>query len=289
MNRAEVEGKGGCSHHRLVKSGHEVVCAECGLVTSDFELSPKPRKCDRAGLWDYTSFSLGTDRLTSRERTELAVATQIDVLAYRLSLPRHVSVQAMVEARKMLRGMRARGRVRLTATETAIAALWNACKIMRAPVSMGDFAKTLGAMGLDYRENRIFRLLNRASRIMDLPCRPMQPRDYIPRIAAKLAGKAENRYLSTLERYAVAIAATAEGQLKGRNPVYSAAAALCAADQILGGRMGKSAIAKVVDAGAGLANLASKLMGLAPPPPSEAFDLVFASVRTRRVSLFAEA
>jgi len=284
-----VDGNSGCRHHRLVKRGHEVVCVECGLVISDFELSPKQRNYNRPGLWNYTSFTLGSDRLTSKERTELAVATKIDVLASILALPGYVSAQAVVEARKILRAVRGKAGVRFTAAETTIAAVWNACKIMKVPVSMREVAKTLRGMGLDYDENRIFRLLNRASRIITLPCRLMQPTDYIPKIAAKLTGKAEQRYLSTVERYAMAIAAVAEEVLKGRNPVYSAAATICAADKILGERIGWSAIAKVVDAGAGLANLASKLTGLAPPPPSEAFELVFASVRARRVNMFVEA
>lgn len=70
-----MEASQRCVHHRLVKRGHELICVECGLVISDFELSPKPRNYDRPVLWDYTSFILGSDRLTSKQRTEFAVAT----------------------------------------------------------------------------------------------------------------------------------------------------------------------------------------------------------------------
>jgi transcription initiation factor TFIIIB Brf1 subunit/transcription initiation factor TFIIB len=285
----EAKGTSECEHHRLVKREHEVVCAECGLVTSEFDLSLEPRSHNRSGLWDYTSFTLGSDRLTSRERTELAVATQIDIMSSNLTLPGHVSAQAMVEARKILRAVRGRAGVRLTVVETAIASIWNACKITKMPLSMKEYAKTLKAMGLDYKENRIYRLLNRASRVIDLPCKLIQPRDYIMKITAKLKGKVSYRYLSTVERYAMAIAESAEDELKGRNPVYSAAAAICAADQALGGRIGWLAIADVVDGGASLFDLASELGELSPPPPSEAFDLVFASIRAERAFLLAEA
>ena len=285
----EIEETSGCEHRRLVKREHEVVCAECGLVTSEFEPLPEPRRYNRPDLWDYTSFTLGSDRLTSRERTELAVATQIDILSSNLALPGHVSVQAMVEARRILRAVRGSAGVRLTVVETAIASIWNACKITKTPLSMKEYAKTLRAMGLDYDENRIYRLLNRASRIMNLPRKLIQPRDYILKITANLKGKVSYRYLSTVERYAMAIAEGAEDELKGRNPVYSAAAAICAADQSLGGRIGWLAIAEVVESGAGLSDLASRLRELGPPPPSEAFDLVFASVRAERAFLLAEA
>jgi transcription initiation factor TFIIIB Brf1 subunit/transcription initiation factor TFIIB len=254
-----VGGNSGCGHHRLVKKGHEVVCVECGLVISDFDLSPQQRNYNRPGLWDYTSFTLGSDRLTSKERTELAVATKIDVLASRLALPGYVSAQAMVEARKMLRAVRGKAGVRFTAAETAIAAVWNACKIMKVPVSMREVAKTLRGMSMDYDENRIFRLLNRASRVIDLPRRLMRPRDYIPKITAKLSGKFSYRYLSTVEGYAVAIAESSEEELKGRNPVYSAAAAICAADETLGGRIGRSTIAEAACVGEGIADLAEDL------------------------------
>lgn len=285
----EVEDTSECEHRRLVKREHEVVCAECGLVISEFEPSPEPRSFNRPDLWDYTSFTLGSDRLTSRERTELAVATKIDILSSNLALPGHVSVQAMVEARRILRAVRGSAGVRLTVAETAIAAIWNACKITKTPLSMREYAKTLRATGLDYDENRIYRLLKRASRVMNLPRKLMQPRDYISKITANLRGKVSYIYLSTVERYAMAIAESAEDELKGRNPVYSAAAAICAADQALGGRIGWLAIAEVVDSGAGLSDLASKLRELGPPPPSEAFDLVFASVRAERAFLLAEA
>lgn len=242
-----------------MKRGHELVCAECGLVISDFELSPKPRNYDRPVLWDYTSFTLGSDRLTSKQRTELDVATRIDVLASNLALPGHVSAQAMVEARKILRAVRRGAGVRLTAVETAIVAVWNACKITKTPLSMREYAETLKAMKLDYGENRIFRLLNRASRVMNLSRRLMQPRDYIPKIAAKLGAKVPYRYLLTVERYAVEIAEGVGEELKGRNPVYSAAAAICAADETLGGRIGWSAVAEAAGVGEGVASLAEDL------------------------------
>ena len=287
--RDESEGTSRCEHRKLVKKEHEIVCAECGLVTSEFGLSPEPRSYNQPGLWDYTSFTLGSDRLTSRERTELAVATRIDILSSNLALPGYVSAQAMVEARKILRAVRGRAGVRLTVVETVIAAIWSACKITRTPFSMKEYAKTLRAMGFDYDENRIFRLLNRASRVMNLPRKLIQPKEYIPKITAKLKGKVSIRYLSAVERYAMEIAESAEEELKGRNPVYSAAAAVCAADHVFGGRIGWLAIAEVVDSGAGLSDLASKLRERGPPPPSEVFDLVFVSVRAERAFLLAEA
>jgi len=259
MVKTEHVGTSECEHRRLVKREHELVCAECGLVTSEFDPSSKPYSYNRPGIWDYTSFKLGSDRLTSRERTELAVATRIDILSSNLVLPGHVSAQAMVEARKILRAVRGKAGVRLTVVETAIVAVWNACKITKTPLSMKEYAGTLKAMGLNYDENRIYRLLNRASRVMNLPRKLMQPRDYIPKITAKLCAKAPYRYLSTVERYAAEIAENAEKELKGRNPVYSAAAAIYAANETLGGRIGRSDIAEAVCVGEGIGNLGEEL------------------------------
>lgn len=276
-----------CTHSKIIKRDHEIVCRDCGLVISELEFETAT-KHETFRLWDYTSFANTADRLTSRERTELTVAIQIEIVASKLLLPKWASAQAVVEARKILRRMRVEGKVRLKAKEVAIASLWSSCKIVKALVSIRDYAEALKMLGFDYDEDRIYRLLNRASKLMDLPCKPMQPKDYIPKITAKLVGRFEQRYLSAVERYAVTIATHDRGMMRGRNPVYLAAASICAADEILGGRIGSSVIMEVIGAGAGLTNLSSRLMFLAPKPPAEVFDLIFASVHAKRMSLLAE-
>jgi len=204
-----------CEHSRLVKKDHEVICVDCGLVVSDVEFVSDT--IDGEGnLWEYTGLSLGSDRLTSKERTGLEVKDHIERLSQWLTLPRYVVEQAIVETRKILKKVRSSSVVRVTASETAIIALLNACKITGFPYSIREFSRKMMENGLNYDENRIYSLLCRVSKLVEINRRLFKPKEHVPRIIGKFQRQVNSRYISAVELYACKILEENEVLLKNR-------------------------------------------------------------------------
>jgi transcription initiation factor TFIIIB Brf1 subunit/transcription initiation factor TFIIB len=190
----------------------------------------------------------------------MALATRIATTAERLGLPKHVEEQAMLLGRRLLEGMRTTGR-RLTVLDMSAVALWGACKVMGIPISMDEFTEALGL----HNGTSLFKLLSKAQRIASMPKKTFEAKDYVGRIAGKLSGMADPRYVSALESYARSICDSAGEALRGRDPVCAAAASLCVADETLGGWIGRERITEASGAGYSL-SLAHKLRAAVPPP-----------------------
>jgi transcription initiation factor TFIIIB Brf1 subunit/transcription initiation factor TFIIB len=269
-----------CKHLRTVKVGHEIVCAECGLVLSDIEFEHLPKR-DRISLWDFTSFAETSDTLTGKERTELTVMTYIDTLSSKLSLPKRVSADAMLNARKILSRMRLENHVRLTSLEIAIAALWLAIKKYGMPVTMREYAKTVG---FDFTANKLFRLLDRTIKLVSIKTKLLHPKEYIPRIFARLS--ADPSYISSVELYAARITENVWEILKSRSPLLVAATAVYIADEYLGGRIGLKLIAKAAGVGVtSIIGLGPIIRKAVPPPPTSAIRFLLSQVKESEVNM----
>ena len=279
-----------CGSSYLVRDGAsgEVVCRNCGVVVSETEyvapftpeaargslamtrLVAKPRFSEVVKFGsDGVRLARQIGRLNGSERTEAVIANMINGLACKLSLPKAVEEDAMVTAKKILKGMRKK-RKRMTAVEISAVSLWNAIKVHGYPVTMKEYISLINVLitrrdgNGGFRTKSFYRLVAKASEIAPLAIKIFTPADYVGRLCAKLEGLADTAYLSAVEAYAVALCKTAEGELFGKDPVCTAATAICVADETLGGRIGIEKICK--SAGAGYSSSTAKILKKRKPP-----------------------
>jgi transcription initiation factor TFIIIB Brf1 subunit/transcription initiation factor TFIIB len=208
-------------------------------------------------------------RLEGAERTEAMVANMINGLADRLGLPKAVEEEAMVYAKRLLKGMREKGK-RLKVVEVSAVSLWNALKVQGHPVTMKEYVNLVNAFlarrdgNGGFKTASFYRLLTKAAEILPPPGKMFTPADYVGRLCAKLEGLADRSYVATVEAYAITLCKAAEDELFGKDPVCAAATAICVADEAFGGWIGADKITKTL--GVGYSQSTAQLLKKHRPP-----------------------
>jgi transcription initiation factor TFIIIB Brf1 subunit/transcription initiation factor TFIIB len=282
-----------CGGTYLVRDGEtgEVVCRSCGVVVGEAEYAAHSVPAVARGSFAFTSLArtggkpapsdvrkLGPDgarlarrigRLEGTERTEAAVANMINGLADKLGLPKAVEEEAMVYAKRLLKGMREKGK-RLKAVEVSAVSLWNALKVQGHPVTMREYLNLVNALlarrdgNGGFKTASFYRLLTKAAEILPPPGKMFAPADYVGRLCARLEGLADRSYIATVEAYAITLCKAAEDELFGKDPVCAAATAICVADEAFGGWMGADKITKTL--GVGYSQSTAQLLKKRRPP-----------------------
>ena len=250
----ETRGEHRCpecgSENLIYDSGTgEEVCGDCGLVihATQMESKGKPKP---TSTWDYLNIKATKgDKLTSRERTELAVASRIELLSGRLFLPQSVKNTAVVEGKKLLKHLRETKCIRLTCAEISVISLWVASRKTSFPLSMRELAAATG-----WNKNDVYPLLNRISKFIVLPKSKPTLESYIVRIMGRIKSHVKTipellpleerekyvltaQYLVDLENRAINILHAARAnkpvlaEVVRRNPVLIAVATIHAADE----------------------------------------------------------
>mgnify|MGYP001048090878 CR=1 FL=1 len=263
----------------------ETVCRSCGFVLGEVEYAPPPERIPKVETRSYhglTSFAVGTERLTSRQRTESNTAQDIDRIVSRLGLPNSIKLTAVWYMRKLLGWMREQKgevKVKLTSRELALISVWGALRIVGAPVSMDEYAGKLNGEFPGVDSGDILKLENRASIFARLAYRIPDAAGYITRLTAKLEDEVDYPYLKLAAGYATQLIKKNPWIMKGRKPVLAAAAALLAADDLLARKIGVKRIAEVAGAGtASVSNQATFLKKHAPTMPRESASLRYEEI-----------
>ena len=282
-----------CGGIHLVRDGEtgEVVCRSCGVVVDEAEYAAHFVPAAARGSFAFTSLArtggkpapsdvrkLGPDgvrlarqigRLEGAERTEAMVANMINGLADRLGLPKAVEEEAMVYAKRLLKGMREKGK-RLKVVEVSAVSLWNALKVQGHPVTMKEYVNLVNALlarrdgNGGFKTASFYRLLTKAAEILPPPGKMFTPADYVGRLCARLEGLADRSYVATVEAYAITLCKAAEDELFGKDPVCAAATAICVADEAFGGWIGADKITKTL--GVGYSQSTAQLLKKHRPP-----------------------
>lgn len=237
-----------CKSRRLIYDSErgEVACQDCGLVISDYGIAAeKSRK--RPSTWDYLDVKATKgEKLSSRERTELAVAIRIELLNEKLNLPPMIKNTAIVEGKKLLGYIRKTRHLRLTCEEVAIIAIWIAARKGLFPLSIRELAEASGI-----GRNKVYPLLNRASKYIILPKQKPPPESYIKRVISKVEKGVKMRpglkipdgYLLQLEKEAAGIWEKVRAnpvvmqEAKRHSPILFAVAVVHVADENIGGKL----------------------------------------------------
>jgi transcription initiation factor TFIIB len=282
-----------CGSTYLVRDGEtgEVVCRSCGVVVGEAEYAVHFVPAVARGSLAFTSMArtggkpalsdvrkLGPDgvrlarqigRLEGAERTEATVANMINGLADRLSLPKAVEEEAMVYAKRLLKGMREKGK-RLKVVEVSAVALWNALKVQGYPVIMKEYVNLVNALlarrdgNGGFKTASFYKLITKAAEVVPPPGKMFTPADYVGRLCARLEGLADRGYAATVEAYAITLCKAAEDELFGKDPVCAAATAICVADEVFGGWMGADKITRTL--GVGYSQSTAQLLKKHRPP-----------------------
>ncbi|HDH44230.1 MAG TPA: transcription initiation factor IIB family protein [Thermococcus sp.] len=217
----------------------EIVCGTCGLVLSDFQVQAGAKE-KKPSTWDFLGIKTTKGvRLSSKERTELAVATRIEMLAEKLNFPPMLRNDAILEGRKLLNYLRKTKCVRLTCAEISLVAVWIASRKAAFPLTMRELAEAAGL-----RRNEIYPLLNRVSKHISLPKTRPTRKDYLLRALSKVKIRGEQygipeRYVNQLEHKALSLLQQAmsipeaKKELSRRSPVLVAVAMIYLADELL--------------------------------------------------------
>jgi len=267
------------------------VCSKCGLVVGEVEYAAHFVPAVARGSFAFTSMAttggkpalsdvrkLGPDgvrlarqigRLEGAERTEATVANMINGLADRLGLPKAVEEEAMVYAKRLLKGMREKGK-RLKVVEVSAVSLWNALKVQGYPVIMKEYVNLVNALlarrdgNGGFKTASFYKLITKAAEVVPPPGRMFTPADYVGRLCARLEGLADRGYAATVEAYAITLCKAAEDELFGKDPVCAAATAICVADEVFGGWMGADKITRTL--GVGYSQSTAQLLKKHKPP-----------------------
>lgn len=285
-----------CGCERLVRdsSTGEVVCQNCGVVVVEGEcvhgFAPKQDRGSFALMNRLGSGRLGYVerlkygeqrflRLLGREgvdRTESNIATDVATLASRIGAPKAVEETAFYWAMKLLKAMRTKGR-KMPTQEIAAVTLWAACKLQGFPITMDEFERALRGRG---NGRSLLKLINKAEGIMPLPKAVVDPKRHIARLAAKLYGVADHKYVSAIEAYAKMLCDASADDISGKDPVCVASTALCVADELVGGLIGKERIVRLT--GVGHSQGAAEAMKRnRPKPPEPLWDALLSSYARR--------
>lgn len=221
----------------------ETVCQNCGLVVSTFEFEPK-RAVKKPSMWDYLDIKVTKGgKLSSRERTELAVAGLIEGLNDKLSLPPMLRNTAIVEGKRLLKYLRETRCVRLTCEEVAVISVWIATRKGRFPLTMRELAEAAG-----WAKNQVYPLLNRVSKHLLLPKEKPALESYIARVISRIRRNAQKYqipegYLLSLERESAHVLKAIRSnervkqEVARRSPILLAVAIVHFADEGIGGKL----------------------------------------------------
>jgi transcription initiation factor TFIIIB Brf1 subunit/transcription initiation factor TFIIB len=195
-------------------------------------------------MWDYLNIKVTRGgKLSSRERTELAVAGKIEVINNKLNLAPMLKNTAVVEGKKLMKYLRETHCVRLTCEEVAVVAIWVATRKELFPLSMRELAE---AAGLE--KNEVYPLLNRVAKYFSLPKKKPALESYVTRVISKVQRQARKyqiseSYMLDLERESVQVLKEARANPKvasevvRRSPILVAVAIVHVADENIGGKL----------------------------------------------------
>jgi transcription initiation factor TFIIIB Brf1 subunit/transcription initiation factor TFIIB len=221
----------------------ETVCKDCGLVLSTFHLESK-KSTKKPSIWNYLDIKVTKGgKLSSRERTELAVAGKIELIGNKLSLAPALKYTAVVNGKKLLKYLRETHCVRLTCEEVAVISIWMATREEPFPLSMRELAEAAG-----WEKNTVYPLLNRISKYFPLPKKKPALESYVLRVISKVQRQARKyqipeSYMLDLERASVQVLREIKATPKvareviRRSPILVAVAIVHVADENMGGRL----------------------------------------------------
>jgi len=234
-----------CKSKNLVYDSErgETVCKDCGLVISTFRLESK-KSTKKPSMWNYLDIKVTKGgKLSSRERTELAVAGKIEIIGNKLNLAPMLKNTAVVEGKKLLRYLRETHCVRLTCEEVAVISIWIATRKEPFPLSMRELADAVG-----WEKNKVYPLLNRISKYFSLPKKKPALESYVTRVISKVQRQARKyqiseSYMLDLERESVQVLKETRANPKvaseviRRSPILVAVAIVHVADENIGGKL----------------------------------------------------
>ncbi|ADG13601.1 transcription initiation factor IIB [Methanocaldococcus infernus] len=173
-------------------------------------------------------------RVSDASERNLAFAlSELDRIASKLGLPKHVKEHASLLYREAVR----KGLIRGRSIEGVVAAtIYAACRKYRVPRTLDEIAEV---SRVDKKEiGRTYRFLARELKIKLAPTNPI---DYVPRFASELGlpGEVESKAIQILKK------AAEKGLTSGRGPTGVAAAAIYIASVLLGHRRTQREVAEV--------------------------------------------
>ncbi len=173
-------------------------------------------------------------RVNDASERNLAFAlSQLERLASKLNLPKHVHEHAA----RIYRNAVEKGLIRGRSIEGVVtAAIYAACRMCKVPRTLDEIAEV---SRVDRKEiGRTYRFL---ARELGLKLTPTSPIDYVPRFASELGlpGEVESKAIQILKK------AAEKGLTSGRGPTGVAAAAIYIASVLLGCRKTQREVAEV--------------------------------------------
>ncbi|ENN95712.1 transcription initiation factor IIB [Methanocaldococcus villosus KIN24-T80] len=167
------------------------------------------------------------------ERNLTFALSELDRIASKLGLPRHVREHAA----KIYRNAVEKGLIRGRSIEGVVAAaVYAACRKCKIPRTLDEIAEV---SRVDRKEiGRTYRFL---ARELGIKLTPTNPIDYVPRFASELGlpGEVESKAIQILKK------AAEKGLTSGRGPTGVAAAAIYIASVLLGCRKTQREVAEV--------------------------------------------
>ncbi|WP_423792321.1 transcription initiation factor IIB [Methanocaldococcus indicus] len=167
------------------------------------------------------------------ERNLAFALSELDRIAAKLNLPKHVKEHAA----RIYRNAVEKGLIRGRSIEGVVtAAIYAACRICRVPRTLDEIAEV---SRVERKEiGRTYRFL---ARELGIKLTPTSPIDYVPRFASALGlpGEVESKAIQILEK------AAEKGLTSGRGPTGVAAAAIYIASVLLGHRKTQREVAEV--------------------------------------------
>ncbi|WP_456471506.1 transcription initiation factor IIB [Methanocaldococcus sp.] len=173
-------------------------------------------------------------RVSDASERNLAFAlSELDRIASKLGLPKHVKENAALLYREAVN----KGLIRGRSIEGVVAAtIYAACRRCRVPRTLDEIAEV---SRVDRKEiGRTYRFL---ARELGIKLTPTNPIDYVPRFATELGlpGEVESKAIQILKK------AAEKGLTSGRGPTGVAAAAVYIASVLLGHRRTQREVAEV--------------------------------------------